>query len=555
MFSQQMIGRVVGGYRLTEVLGEGGMGIVFKGVHSQLGQVVAVKMLHPQLVSDDDLRSRFLREAQALARLNHQNVVRLLSFLQEEGACFIVMEFIEGHTIDQLMRANGPIAPLRAAEYFVQVLAAMHYAHSLGIIHRDIKPPNICLLASGQIKVLDFGTAKVLDAQRLTQEGMTLGTLIYMSPEQICGRDLDHRSDIYSLGVTLYEMVTGQLPHYCDDEMVLVREIARGYPAPPSTYAPGLPKALESVIMRSIEKNPATRYQTADEFLKDLREFIDQEKARKRMETPPPDEHVGVALARGASPEPSRDHPEPRPALPSSANGEVLPTPPATRGPKVGLLLAGISTLVLFPGASAALIGLLDMVGLGIAGIVVGLLVGGSLCCLAFFGRSETAPGASAPPAAGRPGPAEITLTPEDQGATLRVASDAVSAKLPPDHPLVSGPGTAAAGAAASGSPAGLQLLPQLSVFRGPDQGRSWTLPHGGITIGRGRHNTIVINDKGVSTTHGQLSFDGKTVTLTDLQSRNGTFVNKQRVSQLTIGEADVIVMGGTRMTVTMQYG
>ncbi|HVY60233.1 MAG TPA: serine/threonine-protein kinase, partial [Planctomycetota bacterium] len=218
--SRDLIGQKVGDYRIDALLGEGGMGVVYRGVHESLGQIVAIKMLHPTLMEDEKIKSRFLREAQALARLNHPNIVRLISFLDREDTYFIVMEFIEGQTIDKIMAQKGIIPSPDAAEWYTQVLAAMHYAHSLGIIHRDIKPSNICILNQQNIvKVLDFGTAKMLGAQRLTQEGMTLGTLIYMSPEQICGRELDHRSDIYSLGVTLYEMVTGKLPHYDDDEM------------------------------------------------------------------------------------------------------------------------------------------------------------------------------------------------------------------------------------------------------------------------------------------------------------------------------------------------
>lgn len=518
MLGRGMIGQVVGDYRITEVLGEGGMGIVFKGVHERLGQVVAIKMLHPTLITEERIKSRFVREAQALARLNHPYIVRLFQFVNRDDDCFIVMEFMDGRTIDQLMDEIGIVPEAKAAEYYVQVLAAMHYAHSLGIIHRDIKPSNIAVTPSGTVKVLDFGTAKVVGESKLTQEGMTLGTLIYMSPEQICGKELDHRSDIYSLGVTLYEMVTKHLPHYCEDEMTLVREIARGVPDPPSKHYPYLTAEFERIILRAIEKDPSRRYQTADEFLKDINAFLGQQKIKEAKQTPPSGVHP-IQL------------PKDRPGASASAVAA------GGGGLNVGLLvgaiaallaLAGSGTAVLVSGGDPALGG--TLLGLGVvASIVLGLL--------AFRGASgdDEVPGGVPEEGLG-----EQTITTDGSGpSAFRPPSDDERAgAVPLDH------------APPQQQP---QVAAYLYVVNGPDQGRSWALPFGAATVGRGEHNTIMLNDRGVSGTHAQFSFDGTQFTVTDLQSRNGVFVNNQRITTTPVNDRDVVVLGNTHLAFSLQ--
>lgn len=582
-----MIGTRVGDYLITELLGEGGMGVVYKGVHEALGQIVAVKMLHPALMTDERVKSRFVREAQALARLNHPNIVRLLNFLNRDDTCFIVMEFIEGKTIEKLLHELGIIPPLLAAEYFVQVLAAMHYAHTLGIIHRDIKPANVSVLTSGQVKLLDFGTAKMVGMNRLTAPNMTLGTLIYMSPEQICGRELDLRSDIYSLGVMLYEMVTGKLPHYSDDEMELVRQIARGTPEPPSVHYKFIPQRLEKIILRAIEKDPGKRYQSADDFLKDLRAFMAEEKAREKKATPP----SGVrAVQRIGEPPPG----------PGAAVGTGV-----AGGGRANAALATVAALVLIAGVAGGLAmafaGGMRGAGFGVVG--AGVVIGGILGAVAFRGTGALAAGnaapaaglaAGAPPAPPPPPSPPVAAAP---GMPLAIGEATVSHDPPAGggRPVVPGsappvpalahvpamPPQPAAGAAAApgygaayaghghalgygqaGAPAVAGAAPHAAApppgafiyaFEGPDRGRSWPLGTGAITIGRGPHNTVVLSDPGVSTTHAQIGFEGQHFILTDLQSRNGCYVNNQRVTRAPLRDRDVIVVGTTHIAVALQ--
>ena len=261
-----MIGRQIGDYRIVSALGEGGMGMVYRGEHVTLGQVVAVKSLHPSLLGNQAAKDRFVREAQALARLNHPNIIGLMNFISDDEGCFIVMEFAEGEDLERKLERMGLIPPPQGIPWFIEACRGLNYAHQQGIIHRDIKPSNIIVHPAGTTKLLDFGTAKLVDAQRLTQQGMTLGTVIYMSKEQLLGKPLDARSDVYSLGVTLYECVTSHLPFYDEEERKLVVKIAKEDPIPPRQHYPGISLQLEAIILKAMAKDPNNRFQSATEF-------------------------------------------------------------------------------------------------------------------------------------------------------------------------------------------------------------------------------------------------------------------------------------------------
>jgi serine/threonine-protein kinase len=540
-----MIGQQVGQYHLVEKLGEGGMGVVYKGVDTHYGHEVAIKALHPTLMVDAQLRERFIREAQALARLNHPNVVRLLDFVNRGDTCFIIMEFIHGQNVEEVLQSRGLIPPLEAAEHFVQVLAAAHYAHGLGIIHRDIKPANIAVLESGQVKLLDFGTAKVVDAHRLTQANMTLGTVVYMSPEQVCGRDLDHRSDIYSLGVTLYEMVTCRLPHECENESQLFMDIVKGKPLPPSKHYPPLPKQLERIIIRAIEKDPARRYQTAEEFLQAIRGFIQHEKKEEAKKTPPSGVFIPAGPMRGGA-----------------GAGETIAEVPS-RAYRRTIALSGVGVGL---AASGALAGAAGLVG---GAVTVPLALSGvAVYAVAVLWPVSVRPALT--PAKRRPlAVGEQTLDQEPEQSLVVSAPEVDDGAPPPPAPLAGEaiqldrqPSPAAAQGWAQEGGVDSQGVPRdahaaatavLYVFEGPDQGQSWVLPQGAITLGRGKHNTIVLSDGGVSTTHAQIGFDGERYVITDLESRNGTFVNSSQVKSFPLGDRDVIVMGQTKLAVAFQ--
>ena len=261
-----MIGSVVGNYKIIDKIGEGGMGAVFKGVDMMLEREVAIKMLRPELAQQPAVVERFRTEAVTLAKLNHSNVATLHSFFRQDADFFMVMEFVRGRTLDEVIRSQGAMQSARAIELFCMALEGIDHAHKMGIVHRDIKPANMMLTETGSIKVMDFGIARVLGTDRLTKAGHLIGTVEYMSPEQVRGEETDARSDIYSLGILLYEMLTGRVPFNSTSEYELMRCQIEDAPAPPRSHAPHIPLPVEQAIMRSLAKKREARYQSANEF-------------------------------------------------------------------------------------------------------------------------------------------------------------------------------------------------------------------------------------------------------------------------------------------------
>jgi serine/threonine protein kinase len=261
-----MIGTEIASYRILEKLGQGGMGVVYKAVDTGLDRMVAIKVLNPDLSKNPELVERFRAEARAQANLNHTNLATLYAFMVHEGTAIMVMEFVEGETFAQMIRRRGPIPEVEAIPLFRQALLGIGYAHRAGILHRDIKPSNLMLNKNGLVKVMDFGIAKVMGARGMTRTGTQLGTLAYMSPEQIQNRNVDIRSDIYELGITLYEMLTGHLPFESDSEFQIMQDHVYTAPPPPSKYYPYINKGVEKVILKSIEKNSDARFQTVEQF-------------------------------------------------------------------------------------------------------------------------------------------------------------------------------------------------------------------------------------------------------------------------------------------------
>ncbi len=207
-----MIGQVIGNYKIELKLGEGGMGSVYKGVDLMLEREVAIKVLRPELASQPQIVERFRSEAVTLAKLNHPNVATLYSFFRQGEHLYMVLEFVRGETLDALLARRGALTCEQAIPIFCQMLDGIDHAHRYGIIHRDIKPSNMMLTESGALKVLDFGIARLLGTARMTRAGHLIGTIEYMAPEQVRGQETDARSDIYSLGMLLYEMLTGRVP-------------------------------------------------------------------------------------------------------------------------------------------------------------------------------------------------------------------------------------------------------------------------------------------------------------------------------------------------------
>lgn len=348
-----------GKYQILQKIGSGGMGSVYKALQPNIGRLVAIKILHPKLVNRKDLVSRFSREAKALAHLSHPNTVKVIDDGElEDGSLYIVMEFLEGRNLNQTVRSSGPMPPERALPILIQVCGALEEAHNRGIVHRDLKPENIFLCNLGGIKdfpkVLDFGLAKVTEQEMrpgsiiLTQEGMVFGTPEFMSPEQAQGKTLDAKSDLYSLAVILYEVLTGKLPFEAKTPMEYIQHHVMSPPIPLDQRVPTLAFApgLAEVIGKALSKDPAKRYATAAEFGEALRPY-----AQPGMAVP-----SSASSMSGPPSGPYGVTPQPPPSM---SNQPTLIAPPPQQAPwhrtNAGLLLM-VAAGALVIGAGIAIV-------------------------------------------------------------------------------------------------------------------------------------------------------------------------------------------------------
>ena len=272
-----MTERVLGGrYRLGAVIGHGGMAEVHRGRDVRLGRDGAIKLLRPELARDPSFQTRFRREAQAAASLNHPAIVAVYDTGEDHSdgvvTPYIVMEHVEGRTLREVLAAEGRLLPQRAMEITAQICAALEQAHRAGIVHRDIKPGNVMLTPSGEVKVMDFGIARAMTgaSSTMTQTAAVIGTAHYLSPEQARGEHVDARSDIYSTGCLLYELVTGGPPFSGDTPVAVAYQHVREEPIPPSRVEPEVPAAIDAIVLKAMAKNPANRYQTAAQMRADL---------------------------------------------------------------------------------------------------------------------------------------------------------------------------------------------------------------------------------------------------------------------------------------------
>ncbi len=268
-----MIGKKILHYHITEKLGQGGMGVVYKAEDTKLDRLVALKFLPSQLAADETDQARFLQEAKAASAINHPNVCVIHDIQECDGELFIVMEYVEGKTLREIVGANdrSPLQISVIIDYAIQIAEGLAAAHSKGVIHRDVKSENIMVTPTGQIKVMDFGLAKLKGSLKLTKTASTLGTVAYMSPEQVLGREVDARSDIFSFGVVLHEMVTGQLPFRGEYEQAVMYLIVNQEPEPIQKYRPDISSELLHLLNRTLEKQPNDRYQSMNDTIIDLK--------------------------------------------------------------------------------------------------------------------------------------------------------------------------------------------------------------------------------------------------------------------------------------------
>jgi serine/threonine-protein kinase len=260
-----MVGQTVGKYRVVSRLGRGGMGTVYKAVDETLDREVAIKSLNADL-GDADLLKRFRAEAITLARLNHPNIATLFELTEHDGELLMVMEFVRGDTFDKVSQREGPMTVPRAGQLCTQVLDALEHAHRAGIVHRDLKPANMMLTPSGLVKVMDFGLARMMGTEHLTNDGYMVGTPAYMSPEQVLGREIDGRADLYAMGVVFFRLLTSQLPFRADSGIAMVHHQLNDQPTPVRQIRSELSESCETLIMRALAKGAGDRFQSAEEF-------------------------------------------------------------------------------------------------------------------------------------------------------------------------------------------------------------------------------------------------------------------------------------------------
>ena len=276
MSKENLIGRTIGRYKIIEKIGEGGMGVVYKGIQISLKRPVAIKILPQSMVSDTEFVKRFKQEALAIAKLNHRNIIQVHDTEQLEGNYFIIMEYIKGETLDELLKRKKSLPLDFTLEILQQVGMALSYAHKHGVVHRDVKPGNIMITEDGSVKVMDFGIAKVQDSSVKTKTGMSIGTPEYMSPEQVKGTGVDSKSDMYAFGVLSYRMLAGELPFKGKDPFATAyKHLHEDIPSP-RTKNPEISPETEEMVLKCMKKDKNQRYQDMNDIIQLLKRLLRQ---------------------------------------------------------------------------------------------------------------------------------------------------------------------------------------------------------------------------------------------------------------------------------------
>jgi serine/threonine-protein kinase len=315
------IGQTVGEYRVIDVIGAGGMGTVYKVQHLISDRIEAMKVILPELIDSSELADRFVREIKVQARLSHPNIASLHNALRVDNRFLMVMEYIDGSSLHARLR-QGMMNPAASVDIILQVLSALAYAHAQGVVHRDIKPANIMFTSAGVAKLMDFGIARSLTDQHLTRAGAAVGSVYYMSPEQVQAAEVDARSDLYSVGIMLYEMVTGTRPIAGDSSWAVMNAHLHHVPRSPGAVNPTLPPTFSLAILKAIEKNPADRYQSAVEFSDTLKVVLGRLPANYSLDAKQP---LGVQATELVRP-PQNPQYAPGPAQPITPVPSPLPS-------------------------------------------------------------------------------------------------------------------------------------------------------------------------------------------------------------------------------------
>jgi len=456
------IGDRVGDYEIVEVLGAGGMGQVYKVRNVLSERIEALKVLLPTLGGDTELADRFLREIKVQAALDHPNIAKLHTALRASNQLLMVMEFVEGVSLETLLK-HGQLLVQDAVGYTSQLLDALGYAHARGVVHRDIKPANIMRTPAGTIKLLDFGIARITTDRKLTQTGTTLGSIYYMSPEQIKGSDPDPRSDLYSLGVVLYEMVTGKKPFQGDSNYSIMAAHLQQTPPPPIEVVPWVQGPSSDVIMKAIAKDPDARFQSAQEFRAALENIASSAstQAADLAATKPLTAVPFTALSSATDPVPTMQAtvatvapPQPRimPAQPAAAPPPLVQPGPIDQFPQAqGQRQGGASPLP--QGRSSSRRGLYMVLG-SVVTLAVLALAAMEVPKLIHASANESkktqgspAPSAQATPAAAQPTPSPESVAGDSQApaqsdSTATASAPAAPAVTPDSAPQPQAPST-----------------------------------------------------------------------------------------------------------------
>ncbi|MGH8930496.1 MAG: Stk1 family PASTA domain-containing Ser/Thr kinase, partial [Egibacteraceae bacterium] len=332
---------LAGRYVLQGLLGQGGMADVELAFDQILDRQVAAKMLHARYATDPSFLARFRREAQAAASLNHPNVVAVYDTGDSDGRPFIVMEYVRGRSLRDVLRVEE-VLPERAAEIVGEAALALHYAHERGLVHRDVKPANIMMSDDGRVKVADFGIARAMNAETVTQTATVFGTAAYISPEQAQGERVDRRSDIYALGVVLYEMLAHRPPFEGDSAVALAYKHVSEDPVPPSRLNPEVSPQLDAVVRKAMAKHPSDRYQTARELHDDLRRAVS---GLSISALPPPAAYATTRASSYANDGRTLVAPPYAPGQQAEAPSYA---PPRRRGPNLGWIFLSLVVIALF---------------------------------------------------------------------------------------------------------------------------------------------------------------------------------------------------------------
>lgn len=332
--AKQFIGVTFDGrYKVTREVGIGGMAFVYEATDEKTGRRVALKLLKEKFSDDTRAVKRFINESKSLELLNHPNIVKIHDISVHTKYKYIVMEYIDGITLRKYMNYKKALDWREAVEFADQIALALDNAHTKGIVHRDIKPQNIMIMQEGKLKVMDFGIAKMPNSESLTMVDKAIGTVYYISPEQASSRKIDARSDIYSLGVMLYEMVTGHMPFTAETPIAVIMQHMNTPPTPPSKLVPNIPKGLEQIILCAMEKNPSNRYQSAAQMLRHLRRLKIDERTVFNIARPAPRTPTSEITLKKTMRH-THDTPESATTAPTTANPAPFPTEKHTIGTK-----------------------------------------------------------------------------------------------------------------------------------------------------------------------------------------------------------------------------